>query len=51
MATNAIRTPEMRIEISKERWQGRGSTGLKERIEELLRKMFQGHGENFFDGL
>lgn len=51
MAANAITTPELQIESQQEDSGVREVTGWKQRIAELLQSIFEGHGENLFDGL
>lgn len=50
MASAAIAVPTWELVIPKELPEARESTGWRKRWQEQLKKIFEGHGENFFDG-
>lgn len=50
MVATAVATLHWGLAIPKQRLRSRESTGWKQRLEQELRKIFKGRGENFFDG-
>jgi hypothetical protein len=50
MVANAVAALQWGFAIPRQRAKVRESTGWRQRFEQELRKIFKGHGENFFDG-
>jgi hypothetical protein len=45
-----VTIPGVKIKTQENRAEGCEPITLKQRIEQLLHKMFEGHGENYFEG-
>lgn len=50
MVATAVAALQWGSAIPKQRLKVRESTGWRQRLEQELREIFKGHGENFFDG-